>query len=131
MFHFCIMKKIAIAAIIFITACKKENDTPPPAPEFKPQGFWRGNAYLYHAAILNRANGTSKLYFIIPGNDTSNAQTQLEGTHSMSQGKFLAVFPDVTDTLLVESTGTSATVLSGLIISSTLGQAVPFNFNKQ
>lgn len=125
------MKKIAIAAIIFITACKKENDTPPPAPEFKPQGFWRGNAYLYHAAILNRPNGTSKLYFIIPGTDTSKAQTKVEGTYTMNQGKFLAVFNEASDTLLVESTGTSATVLSGLIISTTLGQAVPFNFNKQ
>jgi hypothetical protein len=121
------MKRLAVAAVLFITACKKENDT----PAFKPQGFWRGNAYLYHAAILNRPNGTSRLYFVIPGTDTSKAQTKLEGTHSMNQGKFLAVFNDVSDTLLFESTTTSPTLLSGLILSTTLGQAVPFNFNKQ
>jgi hypothetical protein len=117
---------ICFLAVIIIS-CKKENET----PAFKPEGFWRGNAYLYHAAILNRQNGTSRLYFVIPGTDTAKSLTKLEGTYSMNQGKFLAVFHDPADTLFIESTSTSATVLSGLVLSTLQGQAVPFNFTKQ
>ena len=119
-----LLAAICFAALI-VSGCKKDT------PAFKPEGFWRGNAYLYHAAILNRQNGTSRLYFVIPGTDTSKAGTKIDGTHTMNQGKFIATFNDVTDTLTLESTGVSASTLSGLIISSTLGQAVPFNFTKQ
>jgi hypothetical protein len=115
---------ICMTAVIAI-ACKKE------IPGFKAEGFWRGNAYLYHAAILNRTNGTSRLYFVIPGTDTSKAGSKVEGTYTMSQGKFTAIFLEASDTLIVESTSTSATTLSGLVRSTTLGQAVPFNFTKQ
>jgi hypothetical protein len=122
-------RTLTIATIFLLTtiaiACKKET------PAFKPEGFWRGNAYLYHAAILNRPNGTSRLYFVIPGTDTAKAGSRLEGSHSMNKGKFTAIFYEASDTLIVESTSTSANVLSGLVISTTLGQAVPFNFTKQ
>jgi hypothetical protein len=121
------MKSIVLICMIaaIAIACKKET------PGFRPEGFWRGNAYLYHAAILNRQNGTSRLYFVIPGTDTSKAGSKVEGTYTMSQGKFTAIFLEASDTLIVESTSTSATTLSGLVISTTLGQAVPFNFTKQ
>src|SRR5688572_13768645 len=98
------MRSIAVICLIaaIAIACKKET------AGFRAEGFWRGNAYLYHAAILNRSNGTSRLYFVIPGTDTARAGSKVEGTHTVNNGKFVAMFAEATDTLYVESTSTSA-----------------------
>ena len=98
------------SAIFLMTQCSKNEGL-----EFSPIGFWRGNAFVSHTGILNNPNGTSRIYYRIPGADTAHAQLIQDGTYTMTNGCFKAKYPyNNTDTLFIESTSASANALSGL-----------------
>jgi hypothetical protein len=125
------MKKRSITismcmAVLLTAACKKENDI----PSFSPAGYWRGNAFIYHTAILNRADGTSRLYYVIPGTDTANALLKREGTYTVAGGSFRGIY-FYNDTIFLETYAASANLMSGLLISSLTGEAIPYDLRKQ
>ena len=125
------MKKISILMYILsiamlIVCCKKEKDNP-----FSPAGYWRGSAYIYHTAILNKTNGVSRLYMRFPGTDTANAEVKINGSYTTSANGFRAIYSSGnTDTVLIESYVATNSLISGLIVFAT-GEAVSFEFRKQ
>jgi hypothetical protein len=113
-----------IAALTFI-ACKKETKK----PSFSPVGYWKGNAYIVHVAILNRPNGTSRFYYQIPG-DTANSVMKLDGTYSVAEDMFKSSYEDNGVIYSFEAYDLSKDVISGLYITSQ-GVAAPFELKRQ
>lgn len=125
------MKKgIFVAAcmvIISATACKKENDPPP----FSPVGYWKGNLYLYNIAVLNRPDGTTRLYMGVSGQDTSlTIIGKYESEYTMDRNIFKSRFATDVDTFYFEGNNISQAFISG-VARGAQGTAVPFELHKQ
>ncbi|MGB4845808.1 MAG: hypothetical protein WBP16_15190 [Ferruginibacter sp.] len=127
------MKKRSIliticTAVLLITACKKETTE----PEINPAGYWKGYAFTFHTAILNKDNGTSRLYLRIVGTDTANASAIRDGNFTISGGEFKGTYYDGADTAYsIEADFASHNTLTGIMIFSSTGEAIPFDFRRQ
>lgn len=122
---------ICTLAVLMQPACTKEKED---GPKFLAPGYWRGNAFIYHTAILNRSNGTSRLYYVIQGYDTTLSLLTKEGVYSVNNGVFKAAYPyggGTDDSIFIESTTVSPSDMSGLLISSLTGEAAEFKLRKQ
>jgi hypothetical protein len=118
---------VVCTALIGSTACKKENTATP----FKPEGYWRGSAYLFHTAILNKPNGDSRLYLKFSNTDTASAESKGDGKYIVSGKYFRAAYGvNQKDSIVIESYNASSPNLKGTLILST-GEIVPFEFFKQ
>jgi hypothetical protein len=78
------MKKIkkAIVVLALITgfvSCKKNVNN---NPSFSAIGYWTGNSSPIRIGILNRMDGTSRLY-ILTGSDTSDSRFKYEGFYTV------------------------------------------------
>jgi hypothetical protein len=117
---------ITVIGLLSATSCKKENE----APAFSPKGLWQGNAYLYNAAVVNKDNGSTRLYMQIPGFDTARAVEKRDGTYISGGDKYRATFISATDTFYLEALEVSPVSMRGLIVTST-GANIPYEFRKQ
>lgn len=84
---------------------------------YNASGLWRGTLMQHRVALLNREDGTSRLYF---GYNTLNAAggyVKLEGYHRVSGNAFEVIFnlEGVTN-LELRSTMTSSGVIAGYSI---------------
>ena len=70
---------ILIPSLILLLAasCTKEKAD----EKFPPVGYLRGNAYIIHTAVLNKPDGTARIYFRITGIDTANS-TKADGFYN-------------------------------------------------
>jgi hypothetical protein len=127
------MKKMFITATLFslilLLSCKKDT------PSFSATGYWKGNLFYYTSALLNRPDGTTRMYAKIPGpgsTDTASAEFKYDGTFTVSENVYRAViFQGGPDSLILESTSTSAKTMSGRAFTDYNGEFLPFEFNKQ
>lgn len=118
---------ILCAAITGMAGCKKESNS----IKFNPEGYWRGSAYLYHTAILNKSNGTSHLYLRFSNTDTASAVIKGEGKYTVNGKYFRAAYGvNQKDSIVVESYNASSPNLKGSLILAT-GEIVSFDFIKQ
>lgn len=76
---------LSLVLMAGLISCKKE--TTEPSPVFNPVGYWRGNASHLHAAILNKSDGKSRIYFRIHGQDTAGA-TIGDGSYTFTGNTF-------------------------------------------
>jgi hypothetical protein len=118
-------------AVLLAFACKKEDHTPP----FSPVGYWKGNVYLYNSYLLNRADGSSRFYWRVQGSDTTAEMAfKLDGRYTMRGNTLHAfyLYPGSTsDSLLLETYHLSPELISGTIVSTLTGEAIPFELRRQ
>lgn len=120
---------IAMGIVMLIaTACKKENES----RTFNAAGFWRGNAYLIHAAVLVNPNGTASIYFGIPGLDTAHAVHKGSGPCIINGNSIKAygVTP-ANDTLFAETTLESNEQMTGSMYTSYYTQIMDCKLKRQ
>jgi hypothetical protein len=121
------MKKLfSIVALLTLFACKKNG------PSFSARGYWDGTfANAHHIAILNRDDGSSRLYFQITGSDTVNPQ-KFEGTYTVEDGVYRAFFLNAPDTVLsFQTIQTEAQYMKGLAVIYSGGGAANFELIRQ
>jgi hypothetical protein len=121
----------ALCIVLFSAAsCKKETQE----SSFKPDGFWRGNAYVYHVGILNKPDGSSRLYYRIFGLDTAGA-TIGDGIYSMNGNYFKAEYNmtggNGSYKAFVESTSLSDDEMTGQIFFSATPDIIDFTLRKK
>jgi hypothetical protein len=83
------MKKIKIPVLLifslfFFLSCKQSATI---QPLFSATGYWRDQSTLESVGILNRPDGTSRLY-ILTNNDTAFAMHTYDGTYSVHGNTF-------------------------------------------
>lgn len=126
------MQRIKIITALFllllvVSACKKQTTE----PAFNPNGFWRGNADIIHIGILNRPDGTSRLYFRIFGLDTAGA-TIGTGTYTLADDTFKAEYLlNGGSVMYMESNSVAAKQITGQIFYSGAPDIVQFHLRKQ
>ena len=76
-----VMKKITIVMFVLLPffSCKKNMNT---APSFSAEGYWTGHSSPINIGILNRRNGTSRLY-LLSDSDTASVSSKYDGTYSV------------------------------------------------
>lgn len=118
---------LATAAIL-VTSCRKETVQEPnlftrePNINYDAVGFWRGQTWeLFHVGILNRSNGSARLYLKIPGRDTANALGKFEGFYFKNGSAY--EFIDTVNNYYVEANFVSPTRIEGLMLTN-IGEAV-------
>ena len=131
-----IKKLFAVFILIpsLILSCTKEKVQ----QNFSPVGFWRGNAYLFHTAVLNKPDGSARIYFRITGIDTANA-IKADGFYSVSGNSFKVTGVnkrndpnyDIRDTLFIEANLTSPSLMNGQLYSTFSPEIVDCTLRKQ
>lgn len=117
------MKKFTAIAmgivLVLMVACKKENDNP---STVNHTGYWKGNAYLIHAAMLVKPDGSVRTYFGITGTDTAHAAYVGSGPYTISGNKIKAYGVSGSDTVFVETTLNQNDEMKGYLYTSFLNQ---------
>ncbi|MGB4845807.1 MAG: hypothetical protein WBP16_15185 [Ferruginibacter sp.] len=98
------MKKRSIiiticAAVMLITACKKDKESIP----VSATGYWTGGVSIYDVVLLNRENGTTRLFMAVPNGDTAAATGKVDGTYTLNGNMYRAEFPSGMDTAIIET----------------------------
>src|SRR5688500_9094488 len=128
------MKKIFITTTLFslilLLSCKKDT------PSFSAVGFWKGNLFYYVSALVNREDGTTRMYAKIPGEegtDTAAAEFKYDGTFTVIGNVYRAVIaPAGSDSIVLETTSASPGHTSGRASNPIYnGEFLPFEYNKQ
>lgn len=70
--------------LITFTSCKKEEDG---IPSFSAVGYWTGTTSPISIGILNRENGTSRLY-VLTDADTTTAAFKCDGIYKVNGDDF-------------------------------------------
>ena len=114
--------------LVFIAGCKKEKDV----PAFRAEGYWKGYAYLNHAALVNKSNGVSRIYYGFSGSDTATAFFRVNGTYTVRGGLFNGVYPlGGDDTLFLDSHTTTNSTITGMLWTAASADVVPLSLVKQ
>lgn len=119
---------LALLPVLFIMACKKEKNEPP----FSPNGYWRGSMYLINTAVLNRPDGSCRLYLQFPFEDTGHVDGyKYEGHFTFSNNQYRAYFIENGDTSVIfQSRYCQGDRIEGRAIN-TGGTSVDFELTKQ
>lgn len=124
------LKQMAVVstALVFMTSCKKEKD----APAFNAEGYWRGFAHQTHAALLNRSNGVSRVYYGFSGSDTASAFFKEDGSYTIRGGLFKGVYPlGGDDTLFLDTHTATNSTITGMLWAAASSDVAPFSLVKQ
>lgn len=105
-------------------ACKKETSS------FSAAGYWRGTLQNVRTDILNREDGSSRLYAHIRSSDTSDPALKYEGKYTVTGEVFRAVYSQAGDTFSLVSTRTTPNTITGIVTLHTAGVATVFEFVK-
>ena len=100
---------VACMIMLLTIACKKEKETP-----FSAVGLWKGNMFAYSCKLLNRPDGTARLYLLMPDYDTSKAQNKYDGVYTASNYAYTAVYFSETDTITFETRTVLPQSISGI-----------------
>ena len=117
-------------AITAMISCKKDTD-----PRFSARGFWKGNVFVYVCALMNRENGTMRMYVKIPGaagTDTAHAAYMYNGRYWVDGNVYRAMCSlGGTDSLFIESSSVSPGHMSGKMFDGGLtGEFLPYEFQR-
>ena len=120
------MKNSLTAILIIVlltgtTACDKKKDQ----PEAVTRGQWRGFVHIYNAILVNRTDGTSRLYLRVPFGDTAAAEGKYEGIYTYNGNIFSAQYFTGSDSVYLASIHTSPGVITGTM---TLQEAPGFSY---
>lgn len=122
---------IVVLVLFMLFSCKKDKEDD--APVFSATGFWRGyitaSTGTSGVGFLNRDNGTSRIYDLTKGPDTTKAFSY-EGTFTVNGDFYRGVFATPSGTSYAETTSTSPRRMTG-IISIGGGGAGTFDVIKQ
>ncbi len=116
------MKKVIIVvslclAVFFIAFRLKDDKMVKPLPE----GFWRGYWNLYNAAVLNRNDGTSRLYLLF--SDDTSAAYKYDGEWHTGSSAFVASYPYDKERLYMEGSNNKAGIMKGKSTHKTMSGA--------
>jgi hypothetical protein len=100
-----------LAAVLSLTACEQKDED----YQMSPAGYWRGHADGFTTAILNRENGSSRLYFKIPGTDTAKSTVKIEGIYKHTDDAFEGKYPSADDTVTLQCTFISQQEMFGFM----------------
>lgn len=118
--------------VLLITSCKKEIcEKETGESKFAAAGYWRGYVLNLNSAILNREDGSSRIYLQIPGADTANAVIAWDRHFTVPGGLFKATYLKGTDTIFVDTTTATPNSMSGALILYNSGAAYVFDLRKQ
>ena len=130
------MKKIKDIIVVTtfllpLFSCKKNMNT---APSFSAEGYWTGHSSPINIGILNRRNGTSRLY-LLSDSDTASVSSKYDGTYSVDGNVFRFKSDAHIDTvnLFMKTTYSSSGSMSGVLTirsSSENKPAISFVNNK-
>jgi len=133
------MKKInatlvIIAALNFLVSCKKEKDIAPAS--FSATGYWVGNFGIFDViGILNRPDGTSRLYSLTGNLDTTRAGIKFDGTYTVRGDVFSSNYFSEGGQIHLETSHTTFNSMTGVLIlsnpSQNIGNAYTFLVVKQ
>src|SRR6185295_4987620 len=121
---------VAAGIIMLLTvACKKEKEA-----SFSALGFWKGYFFAYSAALVNRPDGTARIYIAFRNSDTAGAQLKLDGLYTSTPDSYFGHFRSDTDTITFKARRVSPGSMAGTSSSpgvDTLGGAYPTEFFKE
>lgn len=125
-----ILQLAVLISVMVLISCKKEATTP--ASVVNPVGYWNGNAAHHHTAILNKADGSSRIYFRIFGTDTASA-TIGDGSYTMTGNKFKASYllKNSSVSIFIEGKSEQAEILKGYLYNSITSDIVDCSLQKQ
>lgn len=118
------MKVWLLFFTLYCVACKKDN------PSFSAAGYWRGTLQNVRTDILNRNDGSSRLYAHIRNSDTATAFLRYEGKYTVKDGVFRAVYSEPGDTFSIASIQTTPHTIKGIVTLHTSGAASVCDFVK-
>lgn len=123
-----ILQLAVLISVMVLISCKKETTT---APVVNPVGYWKGNAAHYHTAILNKADGTSRIYFKIFGTDTASA-TIGDGSYAITGNRFRASYllKNSSVSFFIEGNTGQADILKGYLYNSSTPDIVDCSLQK-
>jgi hypothetical protein len=109
-----------VLTILFLFSCKKNNDRDPISP-FSAPGFWTGSLSAgVGIGIINREDGTTRLYILVSNADTATAPIKHDGTYTVSGGVYKAEYQngDVNshNTINLETSRTTAYSMTGVFV---------------
>lgn len=111
-----------------LVSCKKETDE----LHFNPVGYWEGNAYLYRTVMLNKADGTSSIYFRVYNSDTTAAAIKGYGTYTIAGNRLKTSYTlNNVQTLYIDVKTVSPDEFEGKLYLTATGEAVECNLWKQ
>lgn len=92
---------MVISFFILLTGCSKDKTDPivPPTPAI---GTWRGYAFGFNTILINKPDGTARIYFGNLGFDTTASIAKFNGTYTADQSIYSAKYSNVTDTINFE-----------------------------
>ena len=101
--------------------CNKKNDQ----KEVADGGNWSGFIYVYNTILINRPDGTSRLYLRVPFNDTAAAEGKYDGIYTYTGNKFFAEYSTDNDSAYLVSTHIASGIMTGMM---TLKAAPGFSY---
>jgi hypothetical protein len=116
------MKKIKtllliVPALFFLVSCQKDKDKNGTLP-FSPIGYWTGTMNPGSIEILNRPDGSSRLYFLVNNHDTASASGKFDGLYSAGSNSFYFQSSQRTDGISVhmQTSQATTTFMTGVFI---------------
>jgi hypothetical protein len=89
---------IAITSLLFLAACQKDSDK---TPVLSAIGFWKGVGFAGSPiAILNKVDGTTRLYTDLPGTLDTATAGKLDGTFTFMGNVFRSHVVDTLGTVV-------------------------------
>jgi hypothetical protein len=115
-----VLKQFCFWAILLpeLTLCFSCQKEATPGPGFSAPGYWVGSFFSGATmAILNRTDGSGRVYLLTTGSvDTSAQIVKLDGTYNVQNNIFIANYIDTSGTIYinVQSSRTSSNSMEGV-----------------
>jgi len=124
---------IVMLSLLFLFSCKKDKDTAPP---FSATGYWRGYIVPNQLfGILNRADGSSRVYVLTGIGDTAAANTRHDGHYTVSGDFFRFEHSGSDGYVYLETSRTTSYSMTGVYTqiggNANIANGFPFEVIKQ
>ena len=121
---------MSLASLLILSSCKKDGV---PATTGLASGYWKagflGGGTTFN--LLNRDDGTSRLYILISTGDTANADSKLEGSYRVSEEIFIAHYTDTSGTFDLQSSLITRNYMNGIFLVNNTGALAFEGFRQQ
>ena len=110
---------VTMLALVSVFFYKKEYED---ATQFTATGYWKGSSNASAGInILNRADGTSRVYFLAGNLDTATAVKKLDGRYTVNNDVFRSHYADsaAIDFIDVQTSHTASNSMDGIFFLNT------------
>jgi hypothetical protein len=116
------MRLLLVWLLILICSCERGE-----TPRFTAAGFWKENTALGAIGLLNRPDGTSRLY-ILDNKDTAEARHKYDGRYSVHGDKFTFQTDSNPEgiEICLETTHTESGIMAGMLVTKSFSQLAEF-----